>query len=466
MSAGKIASARPAPVVGDGRSAHEEEALPVVTKVAPFPLAVLPALVQVFVNEVAEAMASDVDFVAVGALAVASAALGSTRCVEARKGHMEHGNLIVVALGEPGTKKTPALKKAMAPLFEAEQRVRAEHQRRMRDEPGNPAGIPEPVPTYIVSDVTTEALAEVLQENPRGVLYVADEMTAWVAAMNQYRQGGKGSDRQKWLSIYSGATLSIRRSQRRAIYVPRPFVTLLGGAQPDVVGRLIGGQNDGFADRLLFAYPSGRRFGVSRKEITEDATSGWGKVVDELLSLRHDEGEPVVMNLTTRALDAFEAWNVPFFAAAENGDIPVFLEGVAAKAPGTVLRLALVLESMAWAAGEPGRGTAITEEAVQGAIVLFTYFFAHAERVYRQYRADAQDARVTRLLQWLANRNRKVVKPREVVQSGVAGLTKTADARELMVRAAAASGGACVFSVGDAAMTVDIAQLKRVLHPT
>ena len=38
--------------------------------------------------------------------------------------------------------------------------------------------------------------------------------------------------------------------------------------------------------------------------------------------------------------------------------------------------------------------------------------------------------------------------------------------RGAMVRAAAASGGACVFSVGDAAMTVDIAQLKRVLHPT
>ena len=188
--------------------------------------------------------------------------------------------------------------------------------------------------------------------------------------------------------------------------------------------------------------------------------------LDPSLASGGDEGEPVVMNLTIRALDAFEAWNVPFFAAAENGDIPVFLEGVAAKAPGTVLRLALVLESMAWAAGEPGRGTAITEEAVHGAIALFTYFFAHAERVYRQYRADAQDARVTRLLQWLANRNRKVVKPREVVQSGVAGLTKTADARELMVRAAAASGGACVFSVGDAAMTVDIAQLKRVLHPT
>ena len=50
-----------------------------------------------------------------------------------------------------------------------------------------------------ISDATIEALTSLLQKQPQGVLFIQDELIAWVKGMNQYRQGN-GSDMEKWLS--------------------------------------------------------------------------------------------------------------------------------------------------------------------------------------------------------------------------------------------------------------------------
>jgi hypothetical protein len=56
--------------------------------------------------------------------------------------------------------------------------------------------------TY-VDDTTVEALVLVLRDNPRGVVVIKDELTGWIKAMDQYKAGGKGADRQFYLSGWS-----------------------------------------------------------------------------------------------------------------------------------------------------------------------------------------------------------------------------------------------------------------------
>jgi hypothetical protein len=50
------------------------------------------------------------------------------------------------------------------------------------------------VPRILLDDCTTEAMAGVLEQNPRGLVMVRDELAALVCGMNQYKSG-KGHDR-------------------------------------------------------------------------------------------------------------------------------------------------------------------------------------------------------------------------------------------------------------------------------
>ena len=121
-------------------------------------------------------------------------------------------------------------------------------------------------------DVTVEGLAPILEQAPRGVLMIQDELAGWVAAMNQYK-GGKGNDRQFWLSTWSGkAHLVDRKAQGTVpISIPRPFVNVVGGIQPDMLGTLADpqGRSDGFVHRVLFSYPTP----VGTADWTEDTVS-------------------------------------------------------------------------------------------------------------------------------------------------------------------------------------------------
>ena len=59
-----------------------------------------------------------------------------------------------------------------------------------------------------------EATLWVLEDNPRGLLMVQDEGVAWVRSMGQYK-GGRGNDRQFWLSAWSGKACSRPRNRSR-----------------------------------------------------------------------------------------------------------------------------------------------------------------------------------------------------------------------------------------------------------
>ena len=65
-----------------------------------------------------------------------------------------------------------------------------------------PTPPPKPVcRRLVVSDSTIEAIADRLQESPRGLLLARDELSGWINGFGQYK-GGKGGDASHWLTMH------------------------------------------------------------------------------------------------------------------------------------------------------------------------------------------------------------------------------------------------------------------------
>ena len=90
-----------------------------------------------------------------------------------------------------------------------------------------------------LNDATVEALARRLAENPRGCLLWRDELSGWAQSMNSYK-GGKGSDRQFFLSLWSSMATAVDRvSEVNPLILDQPFLAITGMIQPDTVEALL-----------------------------------------------------------------------------------------------------------------------------------------------------------------------------------------------------------------------------------
>lgn len=154
-------------------------------------------------------------------------------------------------VGESGTKKSPLLRAITNPLDALQERAEILYQDAMdayeqeildweatpKEKRGKKATPPIPG-EYYLSDFTMEALGGVLG-NPtgRGVLVNVDELARFFTSMDAYR-GGKGGDRQHWLSFYDGGAFKSNRKSTGRVYARRTSVSLTGGIQPSVLQRI------------------------------------------------------------------------------------------------------------------------------------------------------------------------------------------------------------------------------------
>jgi hypothetical protein len=249
----------------------------------PFPVEVLPQPLARFVHEVAEALPCPPDFVGVPMLALLGCAIGTSRVLRVKPGWLEGPRLYTAVVADTGTKKSPALRLAAWPFYERQRKLLEPslptQGLEVEDDtsvvapptgahilPDKPkqASIATPSaddrsspPQLYTTDATLEALVVLLAQNPRGIALIQDELAAWVGAMNQYR-GGKGADRQRFLSFWNGAPVIVnRKSRQEPIVLDNPFVGVAGCIAQDTLEELSAarGRDDGFIHRILFAYP-------------------------------------------------------------------------------------------------------------------------------------------------------------------------------------------------------------------
>src|SRR5215208_3150729 len=333
----------------------------------PFPVDALPESCQRFVREASAAIGCAPDLVAVPLLGLLSAAIGNSRQVQLKRGWKESAAVFVVVVAEPGDKKTPAQKVALAPLWQVQKRLKREYQeeheiyeeelryweaeRKVAAKDGEPAP-PKPkepvLKSVVVDDVTVERLADRLDENPRGVTSAQDELSGWVLSMNQYKAGGKGADRQFWLRVWSNAPVKVDRKSRKVpAIIPEPWVSVVGSIQPEILPELHIGRNDGMMDRFLYSYPTPLRAKHTDEEVSVAAEHAVLKLYEKLaeLSMPESDGEPFPASvpMTKEAWEVFKELADELSEEAHALGFPRRLRGTWSKLEAYLARLSLIL---------------------------------------------------------------------------------------------------------------------------
>lgn len=393
------------------------EALP---PVAPFDPELLPEALRGWVMDIAERMQCPPDFPAVGVITALSGLIGA-RAVVAPKQHDDWRvvpNLWGLIVGRPGVMKSPALGEVLKPLHRLESTEReqwqAAHEAWELDtkvaelagkanekqaaavaakDPGKARALLAPVdapaePTmrrYVVNDSTVEALADLLVENPWGVLVYRDEVHGLLCSMD--RQGQEGA-RGFYLTGYDGNQgHAVDRIGHGHSYVPRVCMAMLGGIQPGKIQSYVreavngGAGDDGLLQRFgLAVWPDiQQEFKlVDRWPDTPAKQAAWA--VFERLNglLPATDDAPQEWRFSPEAQAIFYEWLIPFETGIRGDDLHPALVSHLSKWRKLIPALALIFALV----DTPDTNGVIHERELIRALAWAEYLRTHAERLY------------------------------------------------------------------------------------
>jgi hypothetical protein len=352
-------------------------------------------------------------------LALSGGAIGNSRWLAIKESHHQSACLFIGTVGQPGTGKSIPLAFLGRPFEKMERQFYREFEIALalweEDDPKTRGPKPKPR-RCIVDDLNIESLVRLLSENPRGVIRLMDELSGFITAMDQYKDAGKGNERQKYLEIFNQKTVTVDRIKLEGIPLRayRPFCPIAGGIQPDVV-QMMRNQaqqgkkvlQDGLTDRFLFAFPEmipaqGERW----REISLAALESWDAVVNELFRLemaRKDGDEfPQLVYLTNDGKVAWEQETTRHAAEINAPDFLEWLRGPWQKFVGYSARLALIVQMLRYVTGEAS-GENVDGESVRKAWQLIDYFKAHTLKLLTMMGGDPRVADARKVLAWIAS---------------------------------------------------------------
>ena len=424
---------RPPERNGQGSVAATKVKARELTPFRPFPVEALPAPLAEYVRQGALALGCDPAYLALPVLAVAAGLIGYTRVLRLKRTWRAPSVLWALVIADSGSLKTPAFRLATDYLFKLQRRIDREYQREMaaytqaieehrakakeaKEQKTDPPTEPEePVRrTLFTSDATIEAIAELIGDNPRGLIVSCDELAGWLGSFARYKGKAGGTDLQRWLSMHSAGGFAYHRrtGDKRRIVVPNAAVSVCGGIQPGILANVMGDEflAAGLAARLLLAMPPRPVKSWSEKEIHPDVEQSFQHTLDALLALnfgRDGEGEqtPHVLHLSLEAKTVWVAWYDAW--AREQSAAEGELAAALAKLEEAAARFALVHHVVSHVARGEDDLVPVEVESVEAGVTLARWFAAEARRVYASLTESGEERDTRRLVEWIRSRGGK-----------------------------------------------------------
>lgn len=236
-----------------------------VLPIEPFNKALLPEPLQEFVADITHRMKCPIEFVAIPLITMFGSLIGASCGIRPKQydNWTEVPNLWGCIVGSPGTYKSPALRSALAPLKRLEQEAFKKYKNAMdryeldlesfKDDKKLPKPEEPICQRFQTNDTTIEKLSELLNQNPRGILYMRDELMGFFATLEK---PGNEAYRSFFLEGWNGLSpFTVDRITRGTIHCENVCISILGGTQPSKLiphlERVVQNhENDGFLQRF------------------------------------------------------------------------------------------------------------------------------------------------------------------------------------------------------------------------
>lgn len=430
-----------------------------------FPMDTLPGSFRAFVADIAERMQVRPDAVAIPLLIAAGTAIGKGFRLrpKAADDWSERPCLWGGVIGDPGSLKTPAFNAALSPLRRAQATMEAEHRLALEvhaaacdraaqaelewkreckrtpdgvEKPARPeAAVAPPVPAMrrvLTGEATQEALVDLMDQNPRGMLMFRDELSGWFGSFNQYRPGG---DRQFFLECHAGGQYIKDRKISGTVMLHDTYLSIVGGFQPDIVSKVLAGDNnDGMAARFsMLVWPETlSSFEYVDRQPDATAAAKVEAIFDRLLAMEPEAffgplgfNPSPALRFDDDGQIVFRDWYTGLMNRLRGEAMGGAMKAHLSKYPGLFARLAVVLHLVEHAdepKAAPCLVSAVTAERVRDFVT--NYLERHAIRIYRHLGQDPARAGAQRIARWLKDSGTKEFAARDVRRkewSGMAG---------------------------------------------
>lgn len=259
-------------------------------------------------------------------------------------------------VGNSGARKTSELNIFINPLIEIEsekrksyKQAKAEYELLLKEweaksedsrgeKPVKPPELADRSPKLIFNDVTVEGMVKQLSCQFVQPTIYSDELIRIPNSFDAYR-GGKGGDRQFYISAYEGAYYSkVRQGEEDSIVLESVALAMIGGIQPcKLEDTLKGskGSGDGFWERIILGQkpPATEiNYGGVKVDVFESLKSLYKRL--ELTAIEDYQ-------LTREALDLHADWGTKLLQKA-NLEPDSMAQSVMSKATGRAIRIAAI----------------------------------------------------------------------------------------------------------------------------
>ena len=414
----------------------EREPLPGLYPPVPsLPPEMIPEPLRPWLSDIAERASLPLEFVTCPALVALSAVIGRSVGIhpKRRDDWLVVPNIWGGIVGRPGVMKSAAISEPTKPLRALAAKARKQFEEKQRDAEAKKSrlelevsalkeqakrdakkgGISANFQTtirslitqleeatvterrYYTQDPTVEKLVELLQENPRGMLVLRDELAGWLRTLER---SGREGEREFYLEAWNGTGgFTFDRIGRGTVHIDALTLTILGAIQPGKLERYLdeavagGGGADGLLQRFqLVVYPDqvGEYKHVDRypnSEARQKVNHIFG-ALDTLdpaeLGLDAQESDIPALHFSPEAQELFDVWRGELEQRLRGDELkhkPAF-ESHLSKYRSLMPSLALIFHLVAVADGTASGPVSL--EAAQLAAAWCEYLEAHALKLY------------------------------------------------------------------------------------
>ena len=364
------------------------------------PLQVFPQEIRQLLKQAATAFKNaPIEVPLVGLLSLLSGCIGRSRTIEVKGSWQESGNLYIVLVGDSGIGKSHCFKAMLKPVWDEDlrrkqqweselSRFNAEVEKHAKDKGGNSELPAKPVRRqYIIEDATIEAVGKICSENPRGLLWMADELAGLLGNLDRYSSGKNDiAVKARILSAYDAMPWKTsRRDSDKDQTSTAAILSITSTTQPEILKELFSRRDalSGFMSRFIFIQARRHLPPTLTDEIFIEQ-SLLEKIARHLLAWEmvevNGQMTPHKIKLAAAAFSLYEGWHNSLVTDAwKSGGMDSL---IAPKLVTQVLRLALLLHCLKAALEGSDGLTDIGLETMRGAITLGEWIYVHQRQVW------------------------------------------------------------------------------------